>query len=431
MLRLPTVLHLWPKSARPSYLLILIAQQAHPTMSRSMMQSQPRQPPQSSRTLTIRGHTLPPPSPPPPPPPPPTSRAASSLLLAAWLSFSPVLTTTSPALAAVTTTTTATPLPTQPAQQLLRKNIRTSSPVDSSSSDSSTDSSIFLKNVESADTRTALKAALNGDLKLAEAIFAKQTRNDPNDASSWSNLGNIHLQLEQYEEAARNFSAAHELAPSAPVPLLNRCIALQRLNRLDEAVVDCEAAVTLDPEEFAAWHNLGDAFRMQNKHKESAEAYGAAAVLAPGIAGYRLKWALALHEARMADFEAMAVEETGSGAEDESSVPDDEVLVVAEREASDLIPGVKRAVDESADAAQILDALVRKYGNYAEARAARAALTLAAAAPEEYARAQDRAAIDAARALAAMPQLASTTYVSETLGWTARWVSMWQDAMEL
>lgn len=97
----------------------------------------------------------------------------------------------------------------------------------------------------------------------------------------------------KFTDAERNLSKAVELAPGAPVPLLNRAVSRQALGRLAEARDDCSAAIELDGNEFAAWHNRGQIEADMGEWERALADYTVAADLAPGLAGYRLKQGLA------------------------------------------------------------------------------------------------------------------------------------------
>ncbi|KAI5073349.1 hypothetical protein GOP47_0011362 [Adiantum capillus-veneris] len=99
------------------------------------------------------------------------------------------------------------------------------------------------------------------------------------------------------------------------------------LGRFEEAINDCKSAIERDPEEYAAWFNLGNVDARVKKYEEALTAYERASLLAPGIAGYRLKEALILFQ-----------------------------------------------LQRSQEARKLLQGLVRKYPNYAEAHAALAAV---------------------------------------------------------
>jgi tetratricopeptide (TPR) repeat protein len=97
----------------------------------------------------------------------------------------------------------------------------------------------------------------------------------------------------------------------------------QALGRFEEAINDCKSAIEKDPEvcftfiiyffphiyyewlnwfynfmlqEYAAWFNLGNVDARINKFDDALVAYKRASLLAPGIAGYRLKEALILFQ---------------------------------------------------------------------------------------------------------------------------------------
>ena len=207
-----------------------------------------------------------------------------------------------------------------------------------------TDYNVRLEDVEDQRTRAAVEAADRGDFALAEQLFLQVVETDPS-ASAYSNLGNVQNSLGNFADAERNLSEAVARAPDAPVPLLNRAVARQALGKLEEARADCTAAISLDAREFAAWHNRGQIEADMGLWREALDDYTKAADLAPGLAGYRLKQALAAWQ-------------------------------VGEEDLSE----------------RLLSGLARKYANYAEARAALAAVLWARgreeAAEEQFAAAE-------------------------------------------
>jgi tetratricopeptide (TPR) repeat protein len=144
------------------------------------------------------------------------------------------------------------------------------------------------------------------------------------------------------------------------VPHLNRAIAYEQLgvdaaasgdfsraqSLWRQAVEDCDVAITSDPKEFAAWFDRGNVQMRQEDWNAALESFSKAADLAPGLAGYRLRAAALLFQTGNTD-----------------------------------------------KAQQQLRGLVRKYGNYAEAHAALAAMQWASgaveSAEEQLARALD------------------------------------------
>lgn len=222
---------------------------------------------------------------------------------------------------------------------------------------------VKLKNVENAKLQEALRAAVAGDLENAERLFTVLIEENPNSASVWSNRGSVRLSMERWEDAVEDLTKAVELAPYAPVPFLNRAIAFEALGKYSEAVSDCKTAIENDPKEYAAWFNLGNVESKLQEYTKALDAYERAAILAPGIAGYRL------------------------------------------REASMLFQ-----LDRSEEAAKVMQGLVRKYPNYAEARAALAAVLWSenrrSSAEEQYSEATQQE-----------PRFKSMGWVRKTLQW--------------
>lgn len=186
---------------------------------------------------------------------------------------------------------------------------------------------VRLKDVENPKLQEALRAAVAGDLENSERIFTELIEEDPEDASVWSNRGSVRLSMDKFDEATNDLSQAIKLAPEASVPFLNRAIAYEALGHYKDAIEDCKSAIVNDPEEFAAWYNLGNVDVKVQDYDGALVAYERASALAPGIAGYRLKQALVLFQ-----------------------------------------------LNRPVEARKLVEGLVRKYPNYAEAHAALAAI---------------------------------------------------------
>ena len=68
------------------------------------------------------------------------------------------------------------------------------------------------------------------------------------------------------------------------------------LGHYKDAIEDCKSAIVNDPEEFAAWYNLGNVDVKVQDYDGGLYAYERASTLAPGIVGYRLKQELVLFQ---------------------------------------------------------------------------------------------------------------------------------------
>ncbi|MCO5583695.1 hypothetical protein L7F22_037608 [Adiantum nelumboides] len=86
---------------------------------------------------------------------------------------------------------------------------------------------VKLKDVENPKMQEALRAAVSGDLETAEKLFSELIKEEPQSASAWSNRGSVRISRRFFEDARSDLTQAIDLAPDAPVPLLNRAIALE------------------------------------------------------------------------------------------------------------------------------------------------------------------------------------------------------------
>jgi len=166
---------------------------------------------------------------------------------------------------------------------------------------------VRLQDVESPTLRAGLEAATQGRLEAAERLFNVYLLEEPASASATSNLGNVHLQQGLPALAEADFTRAIELAPGAPVPYLNRAIAREQLG-LDAAdpaaaarlwaaaIADCDAAIERDPREFAAWFDRGNVQMRVGDYPGALLSFKQAAELAPGLAGYRLRYSTLLFQ---------------------------------------------------------------------------------------------------------------------------------------
>lgn len=159
---------------------------------------------------------------------------------------------------------------------------------------------VRLRDVQSPALQAGLRAATEGRWADAERLFQVVLAEEPELASVWSNIGNVHLEQGRLQDALRDYSRAVELAPKAPVPYVNRALAHESLalqakerpvfqRELQAALDDLSTAIALDPTEFTAYFNRGNVYLRLQDFDAASSSFTAAADLAPGIAGYRLR----------------------------------------------------------------------------------------------------------------------------------------------
>jgi tetratricopeptide (TPR) repeat protein len=73
-------------------------------------------------------------------------------------------------------------------------------------------------------------------------------------------------------------------------PVLNRGVVLESLGRYSEAASDYRAVLAAEPNDPAAWNNLGNVASAEGNWQEALDSYGRAVRLAPGEAGQTGTW---------------------------------------------------------------------------------------------------------------------------------------------
>ncbi|CAN0412813.1 unnamed protein product, partial [Ectocarpus fasciculatus] len=99
--------------------------------------------------------------------------------------------------------------------------------------------------------------------------------------------GNKLLLAKDYEGAEARYTEALELSPSGPnshVYLCNRAAALCYLGRNDDAVVDCQEAIDLNPSYAKAYTRLGYAYFQLEDYEAAVKAYKKSLEIEPGNA---------------------------------------------------------------------------------------------------------------------------------------------------
>lgn len=125
-----------------------------------------------------------------------------------------------------------------------------------------------------------------GKLEAAEEIYRQVLGRDGAHAGAWQLRGVIKFQQKLPKEALPLLERAVALAPNDAAALNNLGNVLIDLGQFEEAVATLERAVALKPEAADFHANLGRALRFFKKLDRSAEAYRRAIALAPKRAAY-------------------------------------------------------------------------------------------------------------------------------------------------
>jgi tetratricopeptide (TPR) repeat protein len=124
----------------------------------------------------------------------------------------------------------------------------------------------------------------NGRPREAEPFYQRVLAVDPGQPDALYLLGMTALQRGDNAGAAELIAKALERNRAAPEYHANLAIALQNLDRNDEAVASCLAALKLQPGHFSALNTMGNALMKLAKQDEAVECFRKAIALKPDLA---------------------------------------------------------------------------------------------------------------------------------------------------
>jgi predicted O-linked N-acetylglucosamine transferase (SPINDLY family) len=137
------------------------------------------------------------------------------------------------------------------------------------------------------DTHTRFAQALalhqTGRLDEAGILYEKIIASDGRHTGALTNLGFICLQRGDREGCIRLLGQSLEIIPNQPAALNVLGMALQDLNRIDQALVSYDRAVALKPDFIEAHYNRGNVLQLLNRLEEALASYDRALSLRPDL----------------------------------------------------------------------------------------------------------------------------------------------------
>lgn len=174
--------------------------------------------------------------------------------------------------------------------------------------------------------RQAFSALQAGDFASADRYWTEAIARFPDNPAAWSNRGNVRIAQNQLEAAIADYNHAIDLAPEVPDAYLNRGIALAGLGQWQMAIVNYNQVLSLSPQAadaYDAYNNRGNAYAGLGDWQAAIADYQQAIALKATDVMAQTNYALALYQ-----------------------------------------------TDRATESLQTLRQLVRKYPNFADARAA-------------------------------------------------------------
>ena len=122
-------------------------------------------------------------------------------------------------------------------------------------------------------------AAQIGQLDQAVQAFEKMISINPNEASSYYNLGNVLQEQGKLKKAIEAYNKAIALKSDYAEAYNNIGLALQKLGKLDEAIDVYNKAIALKSDNTVAYNNIGNVLKEQGKLEGAIRAYNKAIAL--------------------------------------------------------------------------------------------------------------------------------------------------------
>ena len=111
--------------------------------------------------------------------------------------------------------------------------------------------------------------------------FNKVIELNPNYAEAYYGRGYAYAELNQPERAIEDYSNAIKLNPKLAEAYNNRGLAYVKLNEYERAIKDYDKAIALNPDDAKAYINRGNAYANLNEHERAIEDFSEAIALNP------------------------------------------------------------------------------------------------------------------------------------------------------
>ena len=104
---------------------------------------------------------------------------------------------------------------------------------------------------------------------------------DPGYAVAYNNRGIAYFRLKKYDRAMENYNKAIELDPDSGLTYSNRGVVYSDMKQYERAIEDYNKAIELNPEHANAYTNRGTAYRDKGALERALEDYNKATELTP------------------------------------------------------------------------------------------------------------------------------------------------------
>jgi cytochrome c-type biogenesis protein CcmH/NrfG len=116
-------------------------------------------------------------------------------------------------------------------------------------------------------------------VRIAE--LKSELAQDPKNAAKWTELGNIHYDVKDREDAVNAYARALELQPNDANVITDQGVMYRELGELDKAAANFKRAREVDPKHVQAAFNLGVIQAQMGQKEEAIKSFEAVTKLDP------------------------------------------------------------------------------------------------------------------------------------------------------
>jgi tetratricopeptide (TPR) repeat protein len=111
------------------------------------------------------------------------------------------------------------------------------------------------------------------DFKLAQSNFNKSIKLDEKISYTWNGLGNLYIELENYDKAIECYNKSIYLDANFVYPYNGLGVVYHKLTEYENAILWFQKAIRLDKKYAAPWHNLGRLYAELKEYKDAMRCY--------------------------------------------------------------------------------------------------------------------------------------------------------------
>ena len=127
-------------------------------------------------------------------------------------------------------------------------------------------------------------SAQTNNFNKAKQLLNKAIQIQPNFIDAHYNLGNVQNELGEFEQAASSYQKAIEIQPNYANAHYNLGLILKKLGKFEKAISSYKKAIEINPNFIAAYNNLGIVFKELKEFERARNSYQKAIEIQPNYA---------------------------------------------------------------------------------------------------------------------------------------------------